>query len=385
MKTLLPKGVILGLTLVATVAIWWSFRPKQPVYQGEGLSKWLSDLDYRSQRGETAKAAIRAIGSNAVPALTAYLKRHDDESDRRFMAFVRRHGIGILVVEEDFVWQRRAAQACAELGLVAEAALPALAEAATNSQAPEQVVEALSRMLPKSISIITNLVVTSPSRLARQKAIDALSIACRYPEASAMSLLALKDALHNEDQRVQEHAVGTLAKLCGGNYSAQVRELAKQALKSAEATERVMLPLAKGIWWSTNVGYRHTNIAGPWTIGNCLSFEANPSELEGRRGGMADVVRWRIFNIHAENFGEITRHLGLASVEAEVHHKRLMRQTVTTGQGPPIVQMVDEGDCIITDARIPKDWLRSSPCVCYSKSDWRKYLAIYPEKFNPAK
>ncbi len=97
---------------------------------------------------------------------------------------------------------------------------------------------------------------------------------------------------------------------------------------------------------------------------------------------MADVVRWRVFNIHAENLYEITKRLGLKSVEAEVVHRRLVRQTVTTGHGPETVQMVDEGDCIVTDARIPKDWLRTTPCVCYSKADWRQYLATYPDKFN---
>ena len=97
---------------------------------------------------------------------------------------------------------------------------------------------------------------------------------------------------------------------------------------------------------------------------------------------MADVAQWRVFNIHAENFHEITKRLGLTSLEAEVVHKKLVRQTVITGHGPATVQTVDEGDCIITDARIPKEWLRSGPCVCYSKTDWKEYLASYPDQFN---
>src|SRR5215469_12213411 len=122
MKRQLPKAVILGVTLIAMVIVCWSFRPRQPVYHGESLTRWLRDLDFGSQHGDAARAAIRAIGSNAVPTLSTYLKYHDGESDRRFNTFVRRHGI--LVVEDDFVWQRRAAQGFAELGPVAEAALP---------------------------------------------------------------------------------------------------------------------------------------------------------------------------------------------------------------------------------------------------------------------
>jgi hypothetical protein len=151
-------------------------------------------------------------------------------------------------------------------------------------------------------------------------------------------------------------------------------------------TERLMFPLAKGQWFSTAVGYQllHTNISGPWSRGNCLTFEGNPTELDGRRAGMADVVRWRVFNIHTENFFEITKRLGLKSVEAEVVHRRVLRQTTTTGHGPETVQIVDDGDCIITDARIPREWLRSTPETYYSKADWRQYLATYPDKFNVA-
>jgi hypothetical protein len=380
MKRHLPKAVILGLALAAIVIVWWSLSPKQPVYQGERLRRWLRDLDeYGSQRGDAARAAIRAIGSDAVPILSTYLKYHDGGLERRFNAFVRRHSI--LVVEDDFVWQRRAAQACAELGLVAEAALPALAEAATNSQAPEQVVEALSRMLPKSASIVTNVIVTCPSRVARKRAIRALANACHYPEATAMSLIALNDALRSQDREIHEQAISVLAKLCDGNYPPQVRDSAQRVLKSTQSTERVTLPLAKGKWCQTLVGYFHSTPA-PWPQGNCLTFEVNATELEGRSAGMADVVRWRVFNMHAENFHEITKRLGLTAVEAEVVHKKIVRQTAITGQGPAAVQTVDEGDCIITDARIPKEWLRSSPCVCYSKTDWKEYLASYPDQFN---
>jgi hypothetical protein len=379
MKRQLPKAVILGVTLMAMVIVCWSFRPRQPVYHGESLTRWLRDLDYRSQRGDAARAAIRAIGSNAVPTLSTYLNYHDGELDRRFNAFVRRHGI--LVVEDDFVWQRRAAQACAELGLVAEAALPVLAESVTNSQVPEQVVDALSSMLPKSTSILTNVMVTCPSRIARKRAIEALAKACRYPEATARSLIALNDALQSQDREMHEQAIGVLANLCDGKYPPQVRDSAQRVLKSTQSTERVTLPLAKGKWCQTCVGYFHSTPA-PWPRGNCLTFEVNATELEGGRAGMADVVRWRVFNIHAENFHEITKRLGLTSVEAEVVHKKLVRQTAITGQGPATVQTVDEGDCIITDARIPKEWLRSRPCVCYSKTDWKEYLASYPDQFN---
>ena len=124
-------------------------------------------------------------------------------------------------------------------------------------------------------------------------------------------------------------------------------------------TERVMLPLANGLWGcSTQVLYEHQgNPSGPWPGGNRLFFRANPAELEGRRAGWADVVHWRISNCTAENFFEITRRLGLTSVEAEVVHNGLFPEIQTSSQRTT-VQMVDAGVCTITDSRIPKEWLR---------------------------
>ena len=154
-------------------------------------------------------------------------------------------------------------------------------------------------------------------------------------------------------------------------------------------TERVTLPVGQGRWHTTAVGYNHRAPA-PWTKGNCLRFWANASELDGlseldgvRVGvGTAEVVRWRVFNIHAENFDEITKRLGMTSVEAEIVHKRLPTHTIVDAQGRQTAQVVDEGDCIITDARIPREWFRSTPCGCYSGRDWQEYLTTYPDKFH---
>ena len=119
-------------------------------------------------------------------------------------------------------------------------------------------------------------------------------------------------------------------------------------------TERVTLPLRQRKWMRTAVGYDHRAPA-PWTKGNCLTFEADASELQGRPAGKADVVRWRVCNMHAENFDRITKRLGMTSVEAEVIHGELLTQTRTEAQGRQTAQIVDEGDCIITDARIPTE------------------------------
>src|SRR5581483_9558466 len=112
-------------------------------------SRWLRDFDFGGPRGAAARAAVREMGTNSLPTLVRYLAHHDTALQRRVLLFFQKHDVGIGFFEDDFQWHRRAALACGELGLGAEPALPALAEALTNSQAPEQVVEALSKMLPK--------------------------------------------------------------------------------------------------------------------------------------------------------------------------------------------------------------------------------------------
>jgi hypothetical protein len=147
-----------------------------------------------------------------------------------FLALAQKYDIGLGGCEGDFQWHRRAAQACAELGLAAEPALPALAQAATNSQAPEQVVEAISKMLPKSAGVLTNVVVTCPSQIARNRAVDLLADACAYPEVATMSIAALSDAVQRFE--TSDRAIGALARVRDGNFLLEIRDAAARALKT---------------------------------------------------------------------------------------------------------------------------------------------------------
>lgn len=196
----------------------------------QGIKRLLRDFDYGSHRGAAARAAVRAIGTNSLPTLIRYLEHRDSLFKLRFIAFVQQLDIWKARVDDDFLWHRRAALACGELGLAAEPALPVLAQAATNSQAPEQVVEALSRMLPKSTAVLTNVVVTCRSGLARDRAMVLLADACSYPEVAAMSIVGLSNALHSFV--TGSGAIVALARVRDGNCAPETREAAARALKS---------------------------------------------------------------------------------------------------------------------------------------------------------
>jgi hypothetical protein len=75
--------LVLSLAAVAAgVAVFWPRGPKEPVYQGKRLSKWIKEAHGESelrmeplsrQARQTARKAIRSIGTNALPFLLSEL------------------------------------------------------------------------------------------------------------------------------------------------------------------------------------------------------------------------------------------------------------------------------------------------------------------------
>jgi HEAT repeat protein len=139
-----------------------------------------------------------------------YLRYRDSAIKTRIMLFLREYPVWSGGIDDAFLWNRRAAVACGELGSMAQAALPALAEAVTNSQAPEQVLEALAKMLPKSDGVLMNLLATgNPSVQAKTAEIlvDGLS----SPELMLQNLKALTNALSGHDFTAQMSVVTALS------------------------------------------------------------------------------------------------------------------------------------------------------------------------------
>jgi len=135
---------------------------------------------------------------------------------------------------------------------------------------------------------------------------------------------------------------------------------------------------------ATCVGFFH-NTPPPWPRGNCLTFEKDAAEFSPEPFTFADGVSWRIVNIHAENFYEITRRLGITAVEAAVFHRDFGDRVHLLSREPVQFQTttVDYGDCVITDERIPREWFRSAPCTaCFPNGDGWRYVDAFPDKFS---
>jgi HEAT repeat protein len=86
------------LTVVLVLAVFLAvglasllLAPKEPSYQGRGLSSWLDEWAraYDDPRNEAA-TAIRGIGSNAVPILLARLSHHQPPRHQAFWRSIRR-------------------------------------------------------------------------------------------------------------------------------------------------------------------------------------------------------------------------------------------------------------------------------------------------------
>ena len=132
--------------------------------------------------------------------------------------------------------------------------------------------------------------------------------------------------------------------------------------KKPGRADRVVVPAsAKG---KTEVGFDHEG-PPPWPRGNCFrvpsmtAAEAKKAQEQKKPGPYS----WKVANMHAENFEAIVRRLGLRTVE---------------------VQQLDGSSCLITDERIPREWLREKPCrLCFRGSVGEELLREHAKHFGP--
>jgi hypothetical protein len=78
-KRFLPRAILLGITLICTALLLW---PKPPSFEGKPISKWFRDYcesssPLCSRLSDPPMNALRALGPNAIPFLTAQIRRHD--------------------------------------------------------------------------------------------------------------------------------------------------------------------------------------------------------------------------------------------------------------------------------------------------------------------
>lgn len=202
------------LVLAAALLLFLFFRPAppEPTHAGRPLRDWLVEFDHgsRTTNYAAASAAIRAMGTNALPALIRYLRLKDPPFNRQRIKLKARLKMrGRPGGEYALFWHRRAATACGELGEAGAPAFPAMAEAMQENQAAQDVAFALSRMLPASAPVLTNVVATGPT-IARYRAADVLLTAYSHPSIEEMARTALLQALQDTNAGLRATAASAL-------------------------------------------------------------------------------------------------------------------------------------------------------------------------------
>jgi hypothetical protein len=213
------RTVVVGIAVLAIAAFgawWWQKAPAELVYRGKTLSAWL-DERYEPYPGSVvltkeAEAAVRAIGTDAIPWLMNWLRASDSSSNQIASMVVRRLGVP-LRVPGSYEMQTRAAYGLAALGPVAKPVFPEIAMIALkDAQNEGQRINAINS-LPNSDADTMRLLAAglkNPDRNIRLSAISALFHIRVAPDE--VCLPALEGALKDQDAQVRASACGTITR-----------------------------------------------------------------------------------------------------------------------------------------------------------------------------
>jgi HEAT repeat protein len=200
-------GIVSVVVLGGMVSMALRSNEREPSFQGKPLHVWLKGFDASQSSAEyaAAQSAVQQIGTNALPFLIHYLRRKDPPLYPQWINVKAK--LHLLHGEVDYAvfWHRRAAQACGALGQDAEPAFAALTEAMNDQHAASDVGDGLSRMMPKSVPVLTNILATG-NVVARCRAADNLVTAFSHPEVEPMARTALLNALLDADHGVRATA-----------------------------------------------------------------------------------------------------------------------------------------------------------------------------------
>lgn len=144
------------------------------------------------------------------------------------------------------------------------------------------------------------------------------------------------------------------------------------------ALERRLISVSKTPSSMTAMAF-HRTTPPPWESGNTWEFRVtHPASAEG----LEEQATWRVVNLHAENLTEITRRLGLDELEVQILHLRQPAEYQEPGR-PGRKIIADNGYALITDRRIPREWLVVEP-KC-DRDIGRQLRSQFPEAFRGAK
>jgi hypothetical protein len=91
-----------------------------------------------------------------------------------------------------------------------------------------------------------------------------------------------------------------------------------------------------------------------------------------------------VVNIHGENLTEILRRIGTETIEMAIYRGTNFVSTFQDGDQPERKVIYEIGYAVITDSRVPRDWLLFYPSLGhfpFVKPD--EIVAAFPLSFRP--
>jgi hypothetical protein len=216
-KTNWIKAAILLSAGAVAISLLVDWRPaREPEYDGQPLSYYLSSLTYSQVRLErSARDAIRAMGSNAVPHLIDILNARESQFKTWFNEVADRQSFIRFRFEPLGPRQIHATMACQELGPIAAPTIPSLARLLDDPDVGPWAVAALAEIGPQTFPLLTNAM-CSIHRHTRHAAVGHLRLA-RPRERAVPPLLMALSSQEFDMRKVAAESLGAL-----GVYSPEV-------------------------------------------------------------------------------------------------------------------------------------------------------------------
>ncbi len=222
-------AVLGGVALIAYAIV--ASGPKEPVYQGKSLSKWVaryqqsfSTPNHWQAEREIFEQAIRAMGTNAIPFAMADVRAQATKSEK-VMFWLSKHSPFLnpqqfqdwLLGSQDERWGR-GTMILQALGPIANSCLPELIGESTNHPGFSE--RAWLAVGPAALPAFTNLLIKSkyPQMCQMIGVLTDGVISGRIaPEEAAMAVPCLIHFYHSKNPRERQFALSGMEVICAGS------------------------------------------------------------------------------------------------------------------------------------------------------------------------
>jgi HEAT repeat protein len=242
-------GLVLVLALAAIGVVLYASRTNEPSYQGRALNQWLSDIENANddRAAESAKNAVRHIGTNAIPYLLGMMRAEDSKLKETFNALVSKAHIYRFRIAEASDKQVRALNGFYVLGPQATPAIPELTVLLNKPKIVRFATAALIYISPNGVeAATTGLRSTNP--LVRREIAGVLGTAgiVRFTTNATPARMAILRAQ-------AEFAVPALIRLLNDSDEL-TRARAGTSLGFWDRSRKLLFPLLSAIWGKRMVG-----------------------------------------------------------------------------------------------------------------------------------